>query len=65
MSRLVRGIGRGIVDGLTCMMSRPEHTSGLVRMFEIEYNKEARCARRAGAHIDENFVRTFLSTNLK
>lgn len=35
-------------------------TDGLVRMFEVEYNKEYRCAVRAGVHIDRQFVLEFL-----
>lgn len=61
MAKLTRGIGRGIVDGLTCMFSRPDH-SGLVRMFETEYRKEYNFARKAGVNINDEFVKSFLAT---
>jgi len=65
MSKLARSIGRGLIDGFACMVSRNDQNSGLVRMFEVEYNKEARFARKSGAHIDENFVRSFLASNIR
>ena len=63
MAKLTRGIGRGIVDGLNCLFVGSNNDTGLVRMFETEYSKEARFARRSGVQIDDNFVRSFLSMN--
>lgn len=35
--------------------------SPLVRMFEVEYSKEYKFAKKCGFKIDERFVRDFLS----
>lgn len=65
MTRMTRGIGQGIVDGLLMVFGEKRTSGGLVRMFETEYSKEARFARRAGLVIDDNFVRSFLATQAK
>lgn len=56
---MLRGVGNSMID--TMLGNRKKDGTGLVRMFETEYAKEARFARKSGAVIDETFVRSFLS----
>jgi len=39
-----------------------ELNTGLVRLFEVEYNQEYRLCRRNGVQIDDKFVRAYLET---
>lgn len=63
MSKLVRSLGRSILDGINQSLSVNRDESGLVRMFEVEYHKEYRHARKAGAEVNDAFVRSFLATH--
>lgn len=58
MSKLIRSFGNSILDLITS--SKKPTNTGLVRMFETEYRKEYNCARRAGAEINDDFVKMFL-----
>ena len=53
-------IGKILLDSVSGLRHKDE--GGLVRMFEVEYNKEYRCAVRNGVTIDAQFVRNFLKT---
>jgi hypothetical protein len=55
---MIAGIGRLLINGV---FRNGEH-DGIVRMFEVEYAKEYRIARKAGVHIDRHFVEEFLKT---
>ncbi len=54
---MIAGIGRLLINGI-----RNNEQDGIVRMFEVEYSKDYRAARRAGAHIDRHFVEEFLKS---
>jgi len=54
---MIAGIGRLLVNGI-----RNSERDGIVRMFEVEYAKDYRAARRAGVHIDRHFVEEFLKS---
>ena len=54
---MIAGIGRLLVNGV-CNSEK----DGIVRMFEVEYAKDYRAARRAGVHIDRQFVEEFLKS---
>lgn len=56
---MISGIGRLLVDNF---FSNGKDPDGIVRMFEVEYSKEYRNARRAGVQIDRQFVEEFLKT---
>jgi hypothetical protein len=56
---MIAGIGKVLVNNI--FSSSKEH-DGIIRMFEVEYAKEYRSARRAGVHIDRHFVEEFLKT---
>lgn len=58
MNKMMRGVGNSIMNVL--LGGRKPDSSGLVRMFETEYAKEARFAKKAGAEINDTFVRSFL-----
>ena len=55
---MIAGIGRLLVNNVC----KGNEQDGIVRMFEVEYAKEYRSARRAGVHIDRHFVEEFLKT---
>jgi hypothetical protein len=55
---MIAGIGRLLVNNVC----KGNEQDGIVRMFEVEYAKEYRNARRAGVHIDRHFVEEFLKT---
>lgn len=57
---MISGIGRLLVDGL--LKPCKQNNDGIVRMFEVEYAKDYRAAKRAGVHIDRQFVEEFLKT---
>lgn len=53
---MIAGIGRLLINGVC----RGNENDGLIRMFEVEYAKDYRAAKRAGVHIDRHFVEEFL-----
>lgn len=53
---MIRSFGESIKG----VFGKRPSTDGLVRMFEVEYNKEYRCAVRSGVHVDRHFVMEFL-----
>ena len=55
---MIAGIGRLLVNNVC----KGNEQDGIVRMFEVEYAKEYRNARRAGVHIDRQFVEDFLKS---
>jgi hypothetical protein len=55
---MIAGIGRLLVNNVC----KGNEQDGIVRMFEVEYAKEYRSARRAGVHIDRHFVEEFLKS---
>lgn len=57
---MIVGIGKLLVNNM--FNSRNHKDNGIVRMFEVEYSKEARAAKRAGVEIDRQFVEEFLKT---
>lgn len=57
---MISGIGRLFVDGL--LKPYKQNNDGIVRMFEVEYAKDYRAAKRAGVQIDRQFVEEFLKT---
>lgn len=57
---MIAGISRLLVDNMFC--SRSHNDNGIVRMFEVEYSKDYRAAKRAGVHIDRQYVEEFLKT---
>jgi hypothetical protein len=56
---MIAGIGKLLARNI---FSNGKEQDGIVRMFEVEYAKEYRNARRAGVHIDRQFVEDFLKT---
>jgi len=62
MSKLVDSIGKTIVDQIVGQLFQSKNT-GLVRLFETEYQKDYRHAIKSGAIITDDFVRSFLATN--
>lgn len=56
---MIAGIGKILVDNI---FSNNNDRDGIVRMFEVEYAKDYRNARRAGVQIDRQFVEDFLKT---
>jgi hypothetical protein len=58
---MIAGIGRLLINNVC----RGNEADGIVRMFEVEYAKDYRNARRAGVHIDRHFVEEFLKSNAK
>lgn len=61
MSKLVRSFGKSVLDGLFNTF-RADPSTGLVRMFEVEYQREYKHAVRAGAEINDAFVKSYLSS---
>lgn len=59
---MIVGISKLLVDSVFGSRNRSHSDNGIVRMFEVEYSKEARAAKRAGVHIDRQFVEEFLKT---
>lgn len=57
---MIAGISKLLLDNVFCSHNRNDN--GIVRMFEVEYSKDYRAARRAGVHIDRQFVEEFLKT---
>ncbi len=57
---MISGISRLLVDNMFC--SRSHNDNGIVRMFEVEYGQDYRAAKKAGVHIDRQFVEEFLKT---
>ncbi len=57
---MIAGISKLLVDNMFC--SRNHNDSGIIRMFEVEYSKDYRAAKRAGVHIDRQYVEEFLKT---
>jgi hypothetical protein len=57
---MIVGISRLLVDNMFC--SRSHNDNGIVRMFEVEYSNDYRAAKRAGVHIDRQYVEEFLKT---
>lgn len=55
---MIAGIGRLLVNNVC----KGNEQDGIVRMFEVEYAKEYRSARRAGVHVDRQFVEDFLKS---
>lgn len=55
---MIAGIGRLLMKGIRSDNGR----DGIVRMFEVEYGQDYRNAKRAGVHIDRQFVEEFLKT---
>lgn len=55
---MISGIGRMFVDGL--LKPYRHNNDGIVRMFEVEYAKDYRAAKRAGVEIDRQFVEDFI-----
>lgn len=56
---MIAGISKLLVNNI---FSTSKEHDGIVRMFEVEYAKEYRNARRAGVHVDRHFVEEFLKT---
>ncbi len=56
---MIAGIGKLLLNN---MFVNNSDKDGIVRMFEVEYAKDYRNARRAGVHIDRQFVEDFLKT---
>lgn len=57
--KMIAGIGKLLGNSI---FSNGNDKDGIVRMFEVEYAKDYRNARRAGVHIDRQFVEQFLKT---
>lgn len=57
---MIAGIGKLLISNVFS-----NDKDGIVRMFEVEYAKDYRNARRAGVHIDRQFVEQFLKTAAK
>jgi hypothetical protein len=55
---MIAGIGRLLVNSVF----KGNEQDGIVRMFEVEYAKDYRNARRAGVHIDRQYVMEFLKS---
>jgi hypothetical protein len=55
---MIAGIGRLLVNNVC----KGNEQDGIVRMFEVEYAKEYRSARRAGVYVDRQFVEDFLKS---
>jgi hypothetical protein len=56
---MIAGIGKLLIGSV---FSNASDKDGIVRMFEVEYAKDYRNARRAGVHVDRQFVEQFLKT---
>lgn len=61
MTKLIRGFGSSLSSFFIGRSTN--NSSGLVRMFETEYAKEARFARNAGCDIDDIYVKSFLASH--
>lgn len=59
MMKVARAIGMSFGR----MFCKDDLSSGLVRLFEVEYNREYRNLRKNGVEIDANFVRNYLRTS--
>lgn len=57
---MIAGIGKLLVNNMFCSGRRSHTDNGIVRMFEVEYSNDYRAAKRAGVHIDRQFVEEFL-----
>ena len=55
--KIVETIGMG----LSRVFRKTPRESGLVRMFEVEYNKEYRNLRKHGVEVNNDFVRSYLN----
>ena len=56
-------IGRILLDGINSISGLKEkNDKGLVRMFEVEYSNEYRCAVRRGIEVDGRYVRDFMKS---
>ena len=62
MSKLMGSIGKTIIDQIVGQMFQSNNT-GLIRLFETEYQKDYRHAIKSGAVITDDFVRSFLESN--
>lgn len=56
---MIAGIGKLLISSV---FSNANDKDGIVRMFEVEYAKDYRNARRAGVHVDRQYVEQFLKT---